>query len=611
MIAPFVNYEVQGLYTYAGRPQVAARTGGASATQEVGAIAATYTLGANNTVVAYDIDPLPATGGNGVYPPDVIEEGMITLSESGINSIVSAVAWDEAYSGGFDKAVFEFPIRIGPVGGQGNDNADGMGFAYLNSEFHGTTGVSGPGTSEEPNFNASLGVGFDIWDNGSEGGNSISLHYGSFLASRIIDAGTNDPNTGQPWAFNSLETDEIINATIEVTPGAEQVNFPELINGSPYTIRNTGGGMLPQLIQVGAGNSQEGYLRIVPESTGIQNVVAFDYDGSGANEKMQASFDFRGLTVDGSRADGMSFLLVPTSQYDETGADLITLGVSEEANLAGALGFSIDTWNTDADPQDDPEGHPNIGNHVSIHFDGTKLAQTNFDRATEWDAVTSDPSIWNHAQLNVDGDDVQIVITDGVDGSVHTAFSGTIPGLSAIGPVRPAFAARTGGSMDNYEIDNFKMWLGNVGIPGDYNNNQQLDAGDLDLQAAAMVAGGPKDPYDLNGDNAVDFADREMWLHDLKKTWVGDANLDLVFDSNDFVQVFVAGKYETGAAAGWEAGDWDGNQVFDSGDFVAAFVDGGYEIGQRPAAVSAVPEPSSLVLVLLGLVSLLGVARRR
>ena len=98
-----------------------------------------------------------------------------------------------------------------------------MGFAYLNSEFNGTTGVSGPGTAEEPNFNASLGVGFDIWDNGGEGGNSISLHYGTFQASRVIDSGTNDPNTGQPWAFNSLEGDELINVTVEVIPGEEQV----------------------------------------------------------------------------------------------------------------------------------------------------------------------------------------------------------------------------------------------------------------------------------------------------------------------------------------------------------------------------------------------------
>ena len=39
-----------------------------------------------------------------------------------------------------------------------------------------------------------------------------------------------------------------------------------------------------------------------------------------------------------------------------------------------------------------------------------------------------------------------------------------------------------------------------TGLNGDYNGNGNLDAGDLDLQAAAMVAGGPKDPFDLNGD---------------------------------------------------------------------------------------------------------------
>ena len=80
--------------------------------------------------------------------------------------------------------------------------------------------------------------------------------------------------------------------------------------------------------------------------------------------------------------------------------------------------------------------------------------------------------------------------------------------------------------------------------------------------------------------------------------WDGDGD----FTSSDIVLAFQAGKYEVaGAAATWVQGDWDGNQLFTSADFVAAFADGGYEAGPRPGAVSAVPEPGSIVLALVGL----------
>ena len=57
----------------------------------------------------------------------------------------------------------------------------------------------------------------------------------------------------------------------------------------------------------------------------------------------------------------------------------------------------------------------------------------------------------------------------------------------------------------------------------------------------------------------------------------GDANLDGVFDSSDFVKAFQGGRYENGPPATWEQGDWNGDNQFDTSDFVEAFSAGWYE----------------------------------
>ena len=96
---------------------------------------------------------------------------------------------------------------------------------------------------------------------------------------------------------------------------------------------------------------------------------------------------------------------------------------------------------------------------------------------------------------------------------------------------------------------------------------------------------------------------RLIWIRTLRETWVGDSNLDNEFNSSDLVQIFGEGRYETGESAGWASGDWNGDMLFNSSDLVFAFSDGGYEMGPlvQPAAV---PEPSSIVLLLLGVVLL-------
>ena len=150
-----------------------------------------------------------------------------------------------------------------------------------------------------------------------------------------------------------------------------------------------------------------------------------------------------------------------------------------------------------------------------------------------------------------------------------------------------------------------------AGTPGDFNNDGVLDAVDIDGLTVASASKTNPPKYDLNDDDLVNLEDVNIWVKDLKRTWIGDADLNLEFNSGDFVQAFIAGKYELDEAAVWSDGDWDGSGRFDSSDFVAAFIDGGYELGPRPpAAVSAVPEPST-VLLLLGGVLFLATRRRR
>ncbi len=129
---------------------------------------------------------------------------------------------------------------------------------------------------------------------------------------------------------------------------------------------------------------------------------------------------------------------------------------------------------------------------------------------------------------------------------------------------------------------------------GDFDGNGILDANDID----ALLDGADPAVFDLTGDSQVNLDDRMFWVHDLKGTWIGDANLDGVFDSADFVEVFLAGQYEDDIPGNstWATGDWTGDGEFNSSDFVFAFQDGGYE--QGPFVVGpAVPEPSCGLLL--------------
>ena len=137
---------------------------------------------------------------------------------------------------------------------------------------------------------------------------------------------------------------------------------------------------------------------------------------------------------------------------------------------------------------------------------------------------------------------------------------------------------------------------------GDFDRDGDLDGDDVDLLGKEIIAGTNNSDFDLVHDGIVDQFDSNFWVHDLKDTFFGDANLDGEFNSADLVSVFQAGHYEDGIAmnSGWAEGDWNGNGDFESGDLVIAFQDGGYEQGPR-AAANAVPEPTAVMLMVTGL----------
>ena len=133
-------------------------------------------------------------------------------------------------------------------------------------------------------------------------------------------------------------------------------------------------------------------------------------------------------------------------------------------------------------------------------------------------------------------------------------------------------------------------------LPNDLDGDGQVSAADIDLVCQGIR--NADSTFDLNADNVIDVEDLQFFVSSRLQTFIGDANVDGIFDSQDFVTVFIAGEYVDNVAGNstWADGDWDCNGEFDSEDIVAAFQAGGYLVGAASAHGNADSNPHGTVL---------------
>ena len=330
-----------------------------------------------------------------------------------------------------------------------------------------------------------------------------------------------------------------------------------------FEVGAAGDGDPPDIFDDGTGWDGE-LIRITYDGQGGQsNGVTFDSVPVGDYATLAFDFDIRIWNEDGAGdADGVGFAFAHQDEED----DVVTWPTGEEPDLLGSLGIGFDTWsNQNLDPDFE---NGTLPNSFSLHYDAERLVSV--------PTVPSDLGNDFDIELDLTDDWLQ----DGDPKRVHVEVTST--GLLSM-DVTNIETEENVQVFDGLEIPDFAPYEGRVtfrGRTGGENSNQDIDNVSITVDGTTTVLYGQHVGPD-GGGAAVLRA--------------GDADQDLDFDQIDLVQVQIAGKYLTGAAATWGDGDWDaapggsvgsppaGNGLFDQLDIIGALNAGIYLTGPYAA----------------------------
>ena len=149
-------------------------------------------------------------------------------------------------------------------------------------------------------------------------------------------------------------------------------------------------------------------------------------------------------------------------------------------------------------------------------------------------------------------------------------------------PNQPSWNALPGDFDGDGDLDVLSTLEGLGGWPTHLVWHENIDgAGTFDPRIVTRIWSLANRATDLDEDGRLDIIavspDKIVWY---ENRLIGDSNDDEIFDFEDLVAVFQAGKYNDDAT--FDEGDWNQDGRFDSGDLVLAFQAGHYVAGAMP-----------------------------
>ncbi|WP_428386645.1 PEP-CTERM sorting domain-containing protein [Mucisphaera sp.] len=175
------------------------------------------------------------------------------------------------------------------------------------------------------------------------------------------------------------------------------------------------------------------------------------------------------------------------------------------------------------------------------------------------------------------------------EGSIDAINNAIISDRNQNNEVIVRFSGREfGQSNQTSQIYELVLQLDPLGLLGDFDESGILDIADVDLLAAAILAGSSDSQFDLDGSSSLSNADLAFWIVDLFGSALGDSNLDGAVDLIDLSAL---------------ASNFGGPGTYGQGDFNA---DGTVDLIDLSTLASnfgfsnSIPEPASLILLGLG-----------